>query len=99
MMEPLVKLSNYLQEHQNGIDLRWAAKVLDEAQQQHTTHLQHVEQFLNDMYATMVDPVEQPPMKIAEMCALLLKTAQEQREHEHHRQSTDLTKTMQAEQI
>ncbi len=32
------------------------------------------------MYATMIDPVEQPSMKVAELCALLLRTAREQRE-------------------
>jgi hypothetical protein len=46
-------------------------------------HTQYVEQFLNDMYATMIDPVEQPKMKVAEMCELLLKTAREQRESYH----------------
>ena len=28
----------------------------------------------------MIDPVEQPNMTVTEMCALLLKTAQQQRE-------------------
>lgn len=32
------------------------------------------------MYATMIDPVEQPEMRVADMCALLLKTATEQRQ-------------------
>ena len=43
-------------------------------------HVKYVEQFLNDMYATMIDPCEQPFMKVADMCKLLLKTATEQRE-------------------
>src|ERR1700692_4234054 len=30
-IEPLIKLSNYLQQHQNGIDMRWVARVIDEA--------------------------------------------------------------------
>ncbi|HWX40366.1 MAG TPA: dATP/dGTP pyrophosphohydrolase domain-containing protein [Blastocatellia bacterium] len=80
MSEPLTKLSNYLLEHQRGIDVRWTAIVIEEAREQLSEHLQHVEQFLNDMYATMIDPVEQPKMNVAEMCALLLKTAQDQRE-------------------
>lgn len=50
-------------------------------------HLGHVGQFLNDMYATMIDPLEQPKMKVAEMCALLLKTAQEQRERDYQTHS------------
>ena len=80
MLEPLVKLGNYLQQHQSGIDVRWTMKVIEEARQQQTEHLEHVEAFLQEMYATMIDPVEQPKMTVTEMCALLLKTAQQQRE-------------------
>jgi hypothetical protein len=43
-------------------------------------HTKYVEEFLQQMYATMIDPVEQPKLKVAEMCELLLKTAREQRE-------------------
>jgi hypothetical protein len=43
-------------------------------------HTQHVAEFLNDMYATMIDPVEQPKLKVAELCELLLATARDQRE-------------------
>ena len=42
-------------------------------------HTQAVAQFLNDMYATLVDPVEDGPSNVQEMCALLLKSAQEMR--------------------
>ena len=80
MLEPLVKLGNYLQQHQSGLDVRWMMKVIEEARQQQTEHLEHVEAFLQEMYATMIDPVEQPNMTVTEMCALLLKTAQQQRE-------------------
>ena len=53
MLEPLVKLGNYLQQHQSGIDVRWTMKVIEEARQQQTEHLEHVEAFLQEMYATM----------------------------------------------
>lgn len=85
-MEPLVKLSNYLREHQNGIDVRWTAKVIEEAERKYADHLEHVTEFLNEMYATLVDPVEQPVMTVAELCVTLLKTAREQREQLNHTQ-------------
>ena len=44
------------------------------------SHTKHVEQFLCEMYATMIDPCEQPKMKVAELCAILLKAARENRE-------------------
>lgn len=43
-------------------------------------HLGHVGQFLSEMYATMIDPCEQPKMTVAEMCEVLLKAAREHRE-------------------
>jgi hypothetical protein len=43
-------------------------------------HMMHVKNFLNEMYATMIDPIEQPSMTVAELCELLLKTARDQRE-------------------
>jgi len=59
------------------------------------THLASVGQFLNDMYATMIDPVEQPIMKVDEMCALLLKTATAHRE-KFERYSTLMTSAQRA---
>jgi hypothetical protein len=47
------------------------------------SHLKHVEAFLQEMYATMVDPVEQPHMKVADLCELLLRRAREDREALH----------------
>ena len=38
-----------------------------------------VQGFLQAMFEAMIDSVEQPKMPIAEICALLLKTAREQR--------------------
>jgi Lar family restriction alleviation protein len=43
-------------------------------------HFKHVQQFLTDMYATMIDPVEASGLKVAELCALLLKQATEDRQ-------------------
>jgi hypothetical protein len=44
-------------------------------------HVESVSEFLKEMYATMIDPVEQPNIiKVEEMCELLLKAAREQRE-------------------
>lgn len=43
-------------------------------------HTKYVEEFLCEMYATMIDPCEQPRMKVAELCKLLLETAREQGE-------------------
>lgn len=43
-------------------------------------HTIHVQEFLQEMYATMIDPVEQPKLTVAEMCELLLNAAREQRE-------------------
>jgi Zn finger protein HypA/HybF involved in hydrogenase expression len=48
------------------------------------THTKAVEGFLQEMYATMIDPCEQPKATVAEMCELLLKTAREQREASHN---------------
>jgi hypothetical protein len=47
------------------------------------SHTKHVEAFLQGMYATMVDPVEQPRMNVAELCELLLRRAREDREALH----------------
>ena len=30
MLEPLVKLSNFVQQHQSGLDVRWMMKVIEE---------------------------------------------------------------------
>lgn len=43
-------------------------------------HTKAVGQFLSDMYATMVDPVEDHDLKVKELCDLLLKHATEDRE-------------------
>lgn len=66
--------------------LEVCAERLKEEFDRFAEHTKAISQFLNDMYATMIDPVEQPKMTVAEMRELLLKTAREQREAEHHRQ-------------
>ena len=43
-------------------------------------HVGHVQEFLQEMFAVMVDPLDQPPMTINEMCIVLLATAKEQRQ-------------------
>jgi hypothetical protein len=49
------------------------------------THTQAVAEFLNEMYATMIDPCEQPQdMRVSTMCAALLNAAREQREQLHN---------------
>jgi hypothetical protein len=57
-------------------------------------HLEHVQQFLQEMYATMIDSVEQPKLTVAEMCELLLKTAREQREQLASAPSREWIKTL-----
>ncbi len=43
-------------------------------------HTEVVRNFLSDMYATMVDPVEEHGLKVKELCDLLLKRATEDRQ-------------------
>src|SRR5208283_1415179 len=64
----------------NDIAVRMATAFLVPITFRDKVHLAEVGQFLNEMYATMIDPVEQPKMKVTEMCELLLKTAREERE-------------------
>jgi hypothetical protein len=59
------------------------AERLKEEFDKFEAHTKAVSEFLNEMYATMIDPVEQPKLAVAEMCALLLKTARDQREAIH----------------
>jgi hypothetical protein len=55
------------------------------AHEQLNTHLGHVQDFLKQMWATMIDPCDDPPAgtKVDEVCELLLKVARDQREREH----------------
>jgi hypothetical protein len=43
-------------------------------------HLKYIQQFLLEMYQTMVDPVEEFHGNIEELCELLLKRAREDRQ-------------------
>ena len=43
-------------------------------------HIKTVGEFLSEMYATMVDPLDDHNMKVKELCALLLQRAREDRE-------------------
>lgn len=47
-------------------------------------HTAHVQEFLQKMYALMVDPVEESGLKVSDLCALLLKRAEEDREELHN---------------
>lgn len=42
-------------------------------------HIQHVQKFLKEMYATMVDPVEECDLNVSQLCELLLTRAKEDR--------------------
>lgn len=53
---------------------------LEGSQAQFKSHTEHVGQFLNGMYATMIDPLDDEPRKVADTCELLLKAAQQQRQ-------------------
>src|ERR1700735_2415838 len=57
----------------------YAARLTEEFER-FEAHTKAVADFLNEMYATMIDPCEQPIMTVAQMCELLLKTARENRE-------------------
>lgn len=51
-------------------------------------HVKAVQQFLSEMYATMIDPLAEPgdpgvPTNVTEMCAVLLEAARDQREKEY----------------
>jgi hypothetical protein len=43
-------------------------------------HIEHVKAFLNEMYATMIDPCAEGVMKVGEMCAALIEAARQQRQ-------------------
>ena len=40
MLKSLITLGNYLLQHQNGIDVRWTAHVIEEIKQQHDAALE-----------------------------------------------------------
>jgi hypothetical protein len=61
-----------------------SAAPMEEARQALHDHLAHVQKFLQEMYATMVDPCDDFQGNIAELCELLIKTAREQREQAAH---------------
>jgi hypothetical protein len=46
-------------------------------------HVKAVEQFLSEMYATMIDPCSEGTIKVDEMCRQLLEIARQQREQAH----------------
>lgn len=43
-------------------------------------HKRYVAEFLREMYATMIDPIEEPRLTVADLCDLLLNAARDQRE-------------------
>jgi hypothetical protein len=52
----------------------------EKAEAQFGEHVRAVGRFLTEMYQAMVDPLEEPDLKVAEICALLLKRATEDRQ-------------------
>jgi hypothetical protein len=60
--------------------LKAAESSLAEAREKFEMHTNEVGKFLSEMYATMIDPLDDGNIKVAEMCKLLLATAREQRE-------------------
>lgn len=56
-----------------------------ECQEKFDAHVKAVQQFLSEMYATMIDPLSEPgdpgvPKNVTEMCAVLLQAARDARE-------------------
>lgn len=47
-------------------------------------HLEHVQKFLQEMYAVMIDPVEDATGTVADTCRLLLNAARRDRETINH---------------
>jgi hypothetical protein len=61
-------------------ELDKAEAQVAEANERFTAHTGHVGRFLTEMYQTMVDPLDEPELKVAEMCDLLLTQARQDRE-------------------
>jgi len=59
--------------------LKWRLQ-LAAAEKKFREHTQAVSGFLSEMYATMVDPVDEINMKVEDLCALLLQRARDDRE-------------------
>lgn len=66
---------------------------LDRSECRFEAHLKHVQQFLTDVYATVVDPVEDSPGNVRQTCEAILKAATEQRQREYDQEQriADLT--------
>lgn len=63
--------------------IRLAAQPSVQREERFESHTKAVGDFLNEMYATMVDPVDDFEGTVSELCTKLLETAREQREKDH----------------
>ncbi len=84
IIEDIARLTADVKRQEYACGIENAARIKAEAAL--TEHLKHVQQFLSDMYATLIDPCaevgdEGTPKNVSEMCAQLLKAATEQREY------------------
>jgi hypothetical protein len=69
------------QERGNDAEVRCVVRlIVGRLEDAFERHVEEVAQFLSDMYATMVDPVEDHGLKVKELCELLLKRATEDRQ-------------------
>lgn len=67
-------------EHATKIERKDNDDRIEAAEQKFQEHTKHVGRFLTEMYQTMIDPLDEPELKVYEMCELLLHQAREDRE-------------------
>lgn len=66
-----------------GSEIVKLIKRVAAAEWKFTRHTEHVQLFLSEMYATMIDPVEESNLKVGDLCDLLLKRATDDQQATH----------------
>lgn len=66
-------------------------RQLEERDARFNEHTQHVSEFLRDIYAIAVDPLDDSNMKVAEMCAAIKQAVLRDREVGYNRPTADLS--------
>lgn len=73
-------LANFMNRYSKIEHACYMAGRAQEAEASLSSHVAHVEAFLKEMFAVMVDPLDQPPMTVSELCVVLLATAKDHRQ-------------------
>ena len=80
----LAELASLREAHaQTERDFDAANDLIGQLREAHETHLKAVGGFLTQMWAVMIDPLEDGTGNVGEMCSQLLRSAEQQRQNDH----------------